>query len=305
MLKIDSLSKSFGSKTALSDVSLTAEDGRITALVGANGAGKSTLIGVVCGYFRATSGVVTKGDFSVMPDAESLYREMSGKQFLSFIAGVKHASDSSQYWHQLAVRLGIADQLSKKIKSYSFGMKKKIAFIQACIGNYDTYLFDEPTSGVDVQSSLVMLTIIEELKDRGAAVLLTSHNMDELQRISDYVYYIDHGRITSSGTVSDLIAEADARDEDVRYIIEVDSDYRRAMMDYLAQAPEAAGLRAEECDRGVMIRAHEEFPVTALLKGMLNSGLPVTGFWRQKATLEKALFGSDTASAGQVDNPAR
>ena len=291
MLHVDSLDKSFGSKQVLSQISLDAANGRITALVGANGAGKSTLIGVICGYYRAEGGSITHDTISVMPDADNLYRDMTGQQFLSFIAGIKGAHGDFSYWHRLAIRLGLRDQLKKKIKSYSFGMKKKISFIQACIGNYDTYIFDEPTSGVDVQSSLIMMRIIGELKTDGPAILLTSHNMDELQRISDYVYFIERGTIAKQGTVSELIEESNIHTGETRFVIAIRSDVRKALQTYLAQQTQGS-LHTELSSQGVLITAHEDIAVTPLLKGLLDAGFPITGFWQQRATLEQALFES-------------
>ena len=291
MLQIDSLDKSFGAKRVLSQISLDAANGRITALVGANGAGKSTLIGVVCGYYHADGGSITHDGISVMPDADNLYRDMTGRQFLSFIAGIKGAQGDFSYWHRLAIRLGLRDQLKKKIKSYSFGMKKKISFIQACIGDYGTYIFDEPTSGVDVQSSLIMMHIISELKTDGTAILLTSHNMDELQRISDYVYFIESGTIAKQGTVSELIEESNTHAGETRYVIAIRSDVRKALQTYLARQAHGS-LHAELSSQGVLITAREDVAVTTLLKGLLDAGFPITGFWQQRATLEQALFES-------------
>ncbi|MGT2751272.1 hypothetical protein ACVRXF_10315 [Streptococcus orisasini] len=74
-------------------------------------------------------------------------------------------------------------------------MKKKLSFIQCAVGDFDAYIFDEPTSGVDVPSALIMMDIIKCLKTAGAAILLTSHNIDELERVSDYVYVIDSGTV--------------------------------------------------------------------------------------------------------------
>lgn len=172
-------------------------------------------------------------------------------------------------------------------------MKKKISFIQACIGSFDTYIFDEPTSGVDVQSAQIMMRIIEELKATGAAILLTSHNMDELQRVSDYVYFLDHGRIMQQGTVEELIDHAGSRSGGVRYVIEVDPERRGMLIARLAGLDSARNVQAQPLKQGVLIvSASGSFNPTALLKDLLNLDEPITGFWKQEGTLESALFES-------------
>ncbi|WP_236048899.1 ABC transporter ATP-binding protein [Marinilactibacillus psychrotolerans] len=188
----------------MKDVSLQVKNNQITSLIGSNGAGKSTLIGVMVGYYRIDSGKVMKSNISVMPDANSLFEDFTGEEFLNFMSKLKKISNTRAL--ELADALMLKEDLKKKISGYSFGMKKKISFIQACIGNYDTYILDEPTSGVDEPSAIMMLEIVEQLKESGSAILLTSHNLDELERVSDFVYIIENGEIVSKGSVADIIS---------------------------------------------------------------------------------------------------
>ncbi len=211
MIECVDINKSFHQKAVLQDVSITINNNKITSLIGSNGAGKSTLIGVILGYYNLNSGTIRKNTTSVMPDADSLYSDMTGYEFLSFMSGLKKLP-SNELALSLAKDLKIEKDLTKKIDSYSFGMKKKISFIQACIGSYDSYIFDEPTSGVDEPSAIKMLDIVQNLKKNGAAILLTSHNLDELERISDYIYIIDKGKIVNEGTVNTIITSKNTSD---------------------------------------------------------------------------------------------
>ena len=203
MIDCRNLVKSFGDNDVIRGISLKLADGKITSLVGKNGAGKSTLIGLIVAYYQLNSGSVKKGTISIMPDADNMYPSWTGIEFLTFISKLKKVDISEAIG--LAKELGIEKNLKKKITSFSFGMKKKLSFIQCAIGQYETYIFDEPTSGVDVPSALIMLDIIKRLKSNGSAVLLTSHNIDELERVSDYIYIIENGKIIQEGTVSDIV----------------------------------------------------------------------------------------------------
>ncbi|WP_238581390.1 ATP-binding cassette domain-containing protein [Streptococcus orisasini] len=185
--------KSFHGTPVIKGISIEIKNGMITSIVGKNGAGKSTLIGLIMDYYRCDSGEVKKGTVPVMPDADNMYSDWTGLEFLEFIARLKKTDVS--YAVNLSKELGLYKNLKGKISGYSFGMKKKLSFIQCAVGDFDAYIFDEPTSGVDVPSALIMMDIIKRLKTAGAAILLTSHNIDELERVSDYVYAIDSGTV--------------------------------------------------------------------------------------------------------------
>ena len=203
MIQCHNLIKSFGKNDVIRGVSLQISNRKVTSLIGRNGAGKSTLIGLIMDYYRCDSGEVKKGAVSVMPDADNMYSDWTGLEFLKFISQLKKTDVS--YAINLSKELGLYKNLKDKISGYSFGMKKKLSFIQCAIGDFDAYIFDEPTSGVDVPSALIMMDIIKRLKTTGAAILLTSHNIDELERVSDYLYIIENGKIIQKGTVDDII----------------------------------------------------------------------------------------------------
>jgi len=192
MIKFEHVTKSYGAKHVLTDINFVIENGKITSLVGKNGAGKSTTINIASKYINASGGTITNHSISVMPDADNLYRDMTGKHFLKFMAKLKKVPTTTEITN-LTNELGLSDNLNKKIKDYSFGMKKKIAFIQAYMGNYDTYIFDEPTSGVDYESAEIMMAYLRKLAQRDKAVLLTSHNLDEISEISDHIIFLANG----------------------------------------------------------------------------------------------------------------
>lgn len=221
MIEVKDISKSFKENMVLDSITMTASDGEITSIIGSNGAGKSTLIAIIMGYYFSDRGTVQSGNVSVMPDANAMFEDVTGLEFLNFISDLKNVPREEAV--KYAEILGIKDDLQKKIQGYSFGMRKKISFIQAAIGKFQNYIFDEPTSGVDGPSAQKMLEIILTLKKNGAAILLTSHNLEELERVSDYIYVLEDGKITREGTVIDITSRTYLTEKDswIEYILRV------------------------------------------------------------------------------------
>lgn len=275
--------KSFHGTPVIKGISIEIKNGMITSLVGKNGAGKSTLIGLIMDYYRCDSGEVKKGAVSVMPDADNMYSDWTGLEFLKFISKLKKTDVS--YAINLSKELGLYKNLNSKISGYSFGMKKKLSFIQCAIGDFDAYIFDEPTSGVDVPSALKMLEVVRGLKNRGSAILLTSHNIDELERVSDYIYIIDSGEIIDSGTVKDLI-NPDSTEKEVYIIHCLDSQklFNDASIKFTKRIVDENHL---EIDLSQSTLPNE------LLRLLVNSDNTVYEFYKKKRSLIETVYQSE------------
>ncbi|MCP0887378.1 ATP-binding cassette domain-containing protein [Ligilactobacillus sp. WILCCON 0076] len=128
MLIARNIKKSFGKKRVLDDIDITLENGKITTIIGENGAGKSTIIGIISGFFFQDTGTVQKSTVSVMPDADSLFEDMTGKQFLKYILEIKKVDYKKAV--TMAETFGIKKALNKKMCEYSFGMKKRSALFK-------------------------------------------------------------------------------------------------------------------------------------------------------------------------------
>ncbi len=283
MIELENVSKNFKDKQVIKQVSLEIQNGKITTIVGENGAGKSTIIGLICGYYFLTSGKITGKQVSVMPDADNMPINMTGHNFLSFMCDLKGAS--MQQALELSAELGIEQALNKKIKTYSFGMKKKLSFIQGYVGeSYDAYIFDEPTSGVDVPSAYTMMALIRKLKSSNQAVLLTSHNMDELERVGDYFYILKAGSIARQGTLKEVTELGLANR---RYMIDVSVD----MKDQLKHFMESAGIKiVSENESYIEIEIMNHMDISEIMKPLLNADITINGFWEERSHLANVAF---------------
>lgn len=281
MIETSQLSKKIGNKFILENINIKIPEKKITALVGLNGAGKSSLISLISGYTFQTSGTIKKSSLSVMPDAESLYEGMSGLTFLNYIAGIKNISKKNyENYNNVIHSLLTDDELKIKMKNYSFGMKKKISFLQAYLGDFDTYIFDEPTSGVDIASAKIMMDLLLNLKKEGKAILFTSHNLSEVQEYCDYVYILKKGKIESQGDISEIINEGENQD----YIVNVSATKSEFLESFL----KSTGYIIDD-DGNIYVKNASLKEINEIVSKMIKSEIVVKGFWNNR-NLKDVVF---------------
>lgn len=209
----------------LHNISLKAYPGQVTTLLGSNGAGKSTTLGCAQGLLRPESGSVEllgedpygdkpnlRSRVGVMLQDGGLPPSMRPIPLLRHVASLyRNPYDIDS----LIKRLDIASFSSRTIRRLSGGQKQRVALAAALAGDPEVLFLDEPSAGLDPQTRQVVFDLILELRDAGKAIVLTTHLMDDAQRLSDYVYIIDKGRTVAQGTVSELTALA-AEEQETR-----------------------------------------------------------------------------------------
>lgn len=211
----------------LESVTLKAYPGQVTTLLGANGAGKSTTLACAQGLLQPNGGTVEllgQDPFGDNPDLRSrvgvmlqdggLPPSMRPVPLLRHVASLyKNPIDIDA----LITRLDLESFGTRTIRRLSGGQKQRVAMAIALAGDPEVLFLDEPSAGLDPQSRQVVFDLISELRDAGKAIILTTHLMDDAQRLSDYVYIIDKGCTVAQGTVAELIERA-AEDQDTRPI---------------------------------------------------------------------------------------
>lgn len=216
IVSVGNLSKIYGTNEVLKKVNLKIYPGEVLGFVGRNGAGKSTFIHIITGITHKSSGnfkvfgnanVITsdvKKKLGVMPDVSNLYDHMKGIAFLKYMGELAGDKRKKREYRKLFKEVGLEGAENKRIKSYSFGMKKKICIAQALLGNPQLIILDEPTSGVDPESAIKIRRLILKLKNEGKTILLTSHNLEEIEKVSDRVAILNDGAIKKIGAPEEL-----------------------------------------------------------------------------------------------------
>ena len=227
MIEVSHLTKKYGHRLAVEDVSFAVADGGICGLLGPNGAGKSTIMNILTGYLSATSGQVTvaghplpeeadaaKKCVGYLPEQPPLYPEMTVAEYLDFAAelkGVKKADRPAQV-QSAARRTGLEDVLPRLIRSLSKGYRQRVGIAQALLGSPKLIILDEPTVGLDPAQVIEIRKLIREL-GQAHTVILSSHILSEVQAVCQQVLILSKGRLAASGSLQELTADGRSLEE--------------------------------------------------------------------------------------------
>lgn len=219
MLKIEHLSKSYGSAKAVDDLSLEIKAGEIYGFIGHNGAGKTTTIKCCTGLLGFEEGdiyidsvsikndpIACKKKISYIPDNPDLYEFMSGIKYLNFIADIYNVkkADREARIEKYASLFSLTENLANPVSSYSHGMKQKLAIIAALIHSPKLLILDEPFVGLDPKAAHSVKELMRELCDEGGAVFFSTHVLEVAEKLCDRIAIIKNGRLIKSGTTAEV-----------------------------------------------------------------------------------------------------
>jgi ABC-2 type transport system ATP-binding protein len=219
MLELRNVSKRFSGSLAVDNVSFRARRGEVTGYLGPNGSGKSTTMKIVVGLIEATSGDVTIDGHAIHPDGTAwkqrlgyvpeephLYGHLSGLEYLVMVGQLRDlpSRPTLDRIDGLLRLLALYDDRHAAISAYSKGMRQKVLLAAALLHNPDVLLLDEPFSGLDVGSALVLRGLIQELASRGKVVLLSSHELETVERVCSHVVILHRGRVVADDSVAAL-----------------------------------------------------------------------------------------------------
>jgi len=219
LLSIRNLTKRYGRTLAVDDLDLEVKAGEIFALLGPNGAGKTTAIRCITGLARPTSGAISiaghdtrseplaaKAATGFVPDRAWFYPKVTARELLRYIAGVRRQEGARSRIEALLERFRLAEHADTLIESYSHGMRQRLAFCAALLGDPRLFITDEPMVGLDVQGHREVKKLFRELAGAGRTVIFTTHTLASAEEIADRIAVIDHGRLIALGTMGELRA---------------------------------------------------------------------------------------------------
>ncbi len=219
MLRIDHLTKKYGEKKAVDDLSLHIQKGEIYGFIGHNGAGKTTTIKACCGILAFDEGEIfidgtsvkadpltCKKKLAYIPDNPDLYEFLSGIKYLNFIADVFRVDKETREAKikELADTFEITADLAQPVSAYSHGMKQKLAIIAAFIHSPELIIMDEPFVGLDPKAAHILKQMMRKHCDEGGAIFFSTHVLEVAEKLCDKVAIIKQGKLVASGTMEDV-----------------------------------------------------------------------------------------------------
>ena len=208
------LTKAYGDTLAVDSVNLRIKKGELYGFLGRNGAGKSTFINMLAGIIHPTEGEVrllesdntnvVLNRIGVLPDYTAFYNSMTALQHIRYFSSLQGVKRSKKGCLAALEKVGMLPYANLKVGKYSFGMKKKLGIAQAIINEPDLLILDEPTSGVDAESAIQIQRLLLDLNQEGTTIFMTSHNLDEVEKICTRLAIMKDGLIVNEGTLAEL-----------------------------------------------------------------------------------------------------
>ena len=227
MLSIKNLTKKYGEKTAVDNLSLEIAPGEIYGFIGHNGAGKTTTIKACCGIIGFDSGEILidgvsikdkplecKRKMAYIPDNPDIYDFLSGIKYLNFVADIYQIpkAEREEKIRKYADMFELTDSLSETISSYSHGMKQKLVIISALIHSPKLMILDEPFVGLDPKAAYILKGLMAELCSQGGAIFFSTHVLEVAEKLCDKIAIIKNGRLIISGETHDVIGNTSLED---------------------------------------------------------------------------------------------
>jgi ABC-2 type transport system ATP-binding protein len=294
MIDIQNLTKSFGGKTVLNDISFSVKPGEVFGYLGPNGAGKTTTMRIILGLLRPTSGTALVngcylGDsrearvkVGVLLDQDGLYERITAYENLDYFARLYGIRDSNNRIGSLLQFVGLSGERNQKVGTFSKGMKRKLGLARAILHTPKVLFLDEPSAGLDPEAQLMVRELIKNLSgDRGMTIFLNSHDLDEVQRICSSIAILKDGEIKACGAMPDLMGTATG--QAVEIVLSDDTDRGQACsllsaLDYVADCSQS--------EKGITAVVKEGAAPSQLLNYLVSSGISVEEIKKVSRSLE-------------------
>src|SRR5215469_5502599 len=216
-IQVKDLQKSYKNLKVLQGVNFTVEQGGIFALLGSNGAGKTTTIKILATLLKQDKGQAIVNGFDVASQPDRVRQSLSltgqfaavdemltGRENLIMIARLRHVTQPRQVADELLTRFGLTDAATRRVSTYSGGMRRRLDLAMSLVGTPPIIFLDEPTTGLDPEARIEVWKVVKELADGGRTVFLTTQYLDEAEQLADHIAILHEGKILASGTLKEL-----------------------------------------------------------------------------------------------------
>ncbi|MBE6889565.1 MAG: ATP-binding cassette domain-containing protein [Ruminococcaceae bacterium] len=317
MIEVKNLSKSYGSKLAVNDISFTASESEILGFLGPNGAGKSTTMNILTGYLSSSGGqalingvdiledpVTAKKDIGYLPEQPPLYLDMTVMEYLNFVYDLKKCKlPRRSHLNEICNLVKITDVSKRVIRNLSKGYKQRVGLAQALVGNPKVLILDEPTVGLDPKQIIEIRTLIKKL-GKNHTVILSSHILSEVQAVCDRIVVIDKGKLVANDTTENLSHNLSA-DHKLTVQIEGPQKEVKALLENIPQMVEVHVNRAiDKTTTEYSLNAKEGADVRReVFKRMAERSYPILLMRSSELTLEEIFLKLTTGDFyGNIEN---
>jgi ABC-2 type transport system ATP-binding protein len=307
-IEVSNLTKRYGEVVAVNNIGFQVSNGELFGFLGPNGAGKTTTINLLTGLARLDIGTISIGGIDctsnpkaaqhlvgIVPDESNLYPELTGFENLSFCAALygMRKNERQTRARELLDTFGLTDAADRKFAGYSKGMKRKLTFAAGIIHQPPILFLDEPTTGIDVASARQVRQIIAGLHRKGTTVFLTTHYIEEAERLCERIVFIVNGRIVRTDRTADLLQPVQGKNVLLLSVSNSGADLSEEM------APAFAGYRFQSTTPGqVRVESAEPVNVGPLIRFLEERGIQVTEARRHLPSLEDVFVQITGIEAG-------
>lgn len=296
MIRVSGLTKTYGDFTAVNDISFEIAKGEIFGFLGPNGAGKTSTINMMTGLSRPDAGEIEVAGIDVMrrtkqaqavmgivPDESNLYNEMDGFANLCFCAALygMRREEREARARRLLTQFRLDGTGRRPFKAYSKGMRRRLTIAAALIHSPQVLFLDEPTTGIDVESSRQIRGMIVELKRQGTTIFLTTHYIEEAERICDRIAFIAAGRIVATGSLSELM-ESVPRQHAIRFITAGNADACAAELESRFEGSAVTN----HADDSIVMTSQQRIPLLPVMEFFHGRGIEILEARELRPSLE-------------------
>lgn len=285
VLSINKITKRYPKLYAVMDLSMKVDKGNVFGILGPNGSGKTTTLGVILGVINATSGtyswfgqadnVNNRKKIGALLETPNFFENLSGMNNLRIVAKIKNVPEEDI--QRVAKMVELDGRMSDKFKTYSLGMKQRLAIASALLGNPEVIILDEPTNGLDPKGIIDIRELIIKISNQGVTVLLASHVLDEVEKVCTHVCILKKGSEVIQGKITDLVKGEN--------FIEVSSDDLESLKKVILEFNGTEEV-SQEIDK-LIIRMSPDVKTTELNQHLIKNNINISHFASRTKSLEK------------------
>ena len=285
ILSVNEITKTYPRVCAVNNLNLKVEKGDIFGILGPNGSGKTTTLGMILGVINATSGNYSwfnapintnnRKRIGALLETPNFYNSLSGLQNLTVVSKIKEVSESDVY--RVGKIVGLENRLQDKFKTYSLGMKQRLAIASVLLGNPEVIILDEPTNGLDPKGIIDIRELITKIAKDGVTVILASHMLDEVEKVCSHVCILKNGSSLIQGNIKDLVKGDN--------FIEISSDDLENLKKVISEFPGTENI--DEQDGKLTVKISANMKNSELNQHLMKHNVNVSHFAAKTKSLEK------------------